>query len=71
MHRILLQIRNLKENYQRALKNEIYFSFEPHVIRMSLESHSYVMDSYVTRMYSYVICMSFVFRNYDRRELVT
>ena len=45
----------LKENYQKALRKLILFSFKPHIIRVSLVCHSYV-----SRMYLYVICMSFV-----------
>ena len=56
----------LKENYQKALRKLILFSFKPHIIRMSLVCHSclpYVLvcHLYVIRMYLNVIRMSLVF----------
>ena len=44
-----------KRIIKKLYKRQLYFSFEPHVIRITLASHSYV-----ARMYSYVIRMSLV-----------
>ena len=58
-----------KRIIKKVLKGSLYFSFEPHVITVSLACtcmscvcHSYVLvcHSYVTRMYSNVIRMSLV-----------
>ena len=43
MQGILLQIRYLERELSKSLKKINYFSFEPHVIRISFVCHSYVI----------------------------
>ena len=61
--RTLLKIRYFEREFSKSFKKiQLYFSFEPHVIRVSFLCHSYVIvyHPYATRIYSYVIRMSLV-----------